>query len=127
MTRLLRLLLILLAFLLSQAWTRVPFIGLPALRAQTPPSEPVDTKTVIGDTRGKEFWVAFPKNAIVEHSLSLKLFITSDKSTSGVVSIPGLGKRTSFHVNPSEIIEIAIDSLAQIINSEMVQKLGVHV
>ncbi len=86
-------------------------------------------KTVVGDSRGKNFWLAFPKNALIEGNklLTLKLFITSDKSTDGVVTIPGLGQRTPFHVNPSQVLEITLDSQAQILQSEMVQRLGVHV
>lgn len=82
------------------------------------------------ESRGREFWVAFPQNAILESdskTLSLKLFITSDHETNGVVSIPGLGESTPFHLNPSEIREIDIDSVAQLLVSEQVQKLGVHI
>ncbi|HEY3876439.1 MAG TPA: IgGFc-binding protein, partial [Candidatus Kapabacteria bacterium] len=81
------------------------------------------------DSRGKDFWLAFPQNAINEggKSLNLKLFITSDRATDGTVSIPGLGESIPFHVNPSEIVPISLDSIAQLLVSEQVQKLGVHV
>ncbi len=81
------------------------------------------------DSRGKDFWLAFPQNAILEENktLSLKLFITSDRTTTGVVSIPGLSILTPFHLNPSEIQEVDVDSVAQLLVSEQVQKLGVHV
>jgi hypothetical protein len=81
------------------------------------------------DSRGKDFWLTFPQNAILEqdHTLSLKLFITSDRATNGTVSIPGLGFQKSFHLNPSDITDIDIDTIAQLLVSEQVQRLGVHV
>ena len=81
------------------------------------------------DSRGKEFWLAFPQNAINDHnnSLVLKLFITSDKATDGTVSVPGLGETIPFHVKPSDIVQISLDSMAQLLLSEQPQKLGVHV
>ena len=86
-------------------------------------------KTVVGDSRGRNFWLAFPKNALMEQGrvITLRVFITSDKETNGVVSVPGLGQRTPFHIIPSQILEVTIDSQAQILQSEMIQKLGVHV
>src|SRR5436309_10822032 len=83
-------------------------------------------KTVVGDSRGKEFWLAFPQNAILEanKTLGLKLFITSDRATSGIASVPGMGIEIPFHVNPSEVVTISIDTLAQILLSEQVQNLG---
>src|ERR1700733_11705736 len=84
---------------------------------------------VMQDSRGKEFWLTFPQNAIIEgdKKLSLKLFITSDKVTDGTVTIPGLGVRTPFHLEPSQIQEIDIDTTAELLVSELAQKLGVHV
>jgi len=97
----------------------LPLVG----RAQT------EGKTVVGDSRGKEFWLAFPQNALLEQNrtLSLKLFITSDRATHGKVTIPGLSIEIEFSISPSEIKEIDIDTLAQILISEQVQNLGVHV
>ncbi|HWF43108.1 MAG TPA: IgGFc-binding protein, partial [Candidatus Kapabacteria bacterium] len=88
-----------------------------------------DNRTIVGDSRGTEFWLAFPQNAILEDNktLSLKFFITSDRSTDFTVSIPGLGEHASYHVNPSEIKEIDVDTTAQVLISEQVQKLGVHI
>src|SRR5581483_5724043 len=81
------------------------------------------------DSRGKEFWLAFPQNAIIEgnKTLSLKLFITSDRETDGTVSVPGLGERIPFHIASSDIKEIDIDTTVQLLVSEQVQRLGVHV
>lgn len=88
-----------------------------------------DKRVVVGDNRGKEFWVAFPKNAVFEQGtqIDLELFITSDFATDVTVSIPGLGKRYSIHLNPSEVKHVDIDSVVQILESERVQDLGVHI
>ncbi len=97
------------------------------LLAQTPKNI---TQSSMQDSRGKDFWLAFPQNAILEadsKTLSLKLFITSDHATNGFVSIPGLGERKPFHLNPFEVTMIEIDSVAQLLVSEQIQKLGVHV
>ncbi len=98
------------------------------LRAQTTPQ--VTQQSTMEDSRGKDFWLAFPQNAILEadsKTLSLKLFITSDHATDGVVSVPGLSERKPFHLNPYEVVMIDIDSVVQLLVSEQVQKLGVHV
>ena len=57
-----------------------------------------DDRAIVGDTRGREFWLAFPRNALLERDnrLQFKLFITSDRATNGTVSVPGLGKTFSF-------------------------------
>jgi len=88
-----------------------------------------DSQPDFQDSRGKEFWLAFPQNAIVEGSrtLGLKLFITSDHETNGVVSIPGLAERIPFHLHASDIDTIDIDTVVELRTSELVQQLGVHV
>lgn len=88
-----------------------------------------DPQSDFQDSRGKEFWLAFPQNAIIEGSrtLSLKLFITSDHETNGVVSIPGLAERIPFHLHSSDIDTIDIDTVVELRTSELVQQLGVHV
>ncbi len=97
------------------------------LLAQTKIAMP--PQTPMQESRGRDFWLAFPQNAILEqeHTLSLKLFITSDHATDGFVSVPGLSERKPFHLNPFEIATIDIDTVVQLLVSEQVQKLGVHV
>ncbi len=88
-----------------------------------------DGSTTLEDSRGKEFWLAFPQNAVIEgnKTLSLKLFITSDRATHGVVSVPGLGEQIPFDLKASEIKEINLDTDIELLTSETVSHLGVHV
>ncbi|HET6400177.1 MAG TPA: IgGFc-binding protein [Candidatus Kapabacteria bacterium] len=98
-------------------------------RAQQTPSEKMNTPPSYEDSRGKEFWLAFPQNAILEdnHTLTLKLFITSDQDTHGTVSIPGLAEQIPFFLRASDIDTIDIDTVVELRTSELVQQLGVHV
>jgi hypothetical protein len=86
-------------------------------------------RTVVGDSRGRDFWVCFPQNARLElnRTISLKLFITSDRATNGTITVPGLNERTRFHLEPSQIQTLDIDTVVQILESEKIQKLGVHI
>lgn len=92
--------------------------------AQTPDYRRVITH----ESRGTDFWVCFPQNARVEQNnlLVFKLYITGDKLTTGTVSIPGLGITKRFSLNPSDVISVDIDSIAQVFGSDQLQKLGVH-
>ncbi len=89
----------------------------------------IDTLTHMEDSRGKEFWLAFPQNAVIEDNrkLTLKLFITSDHDTKGVVSVPGLSETIPFHFKASDIDTVDIDTIVELRTSELVQQLGVHV
>ena len=89
----------------------------------------IDPPPNFQDSRGKEFWLAFPQNAIIEdnHYLTLKLFITSDQDTKGVVSVPGLGEQIPFSLKATDIDTIDIDTVVELRASESVRPLGVHV
>ncbi|HET6510866.1 MAG TPA: IgGFc-binding protein, partial [Candidatus Kapabacteria bacterium] len=82
----------------------------------------------IGESRGKDFWLCFPQNARFEIGLiNLRLYITGDRNTRGVVTIPGLNFRKEFVVPAQQIIQVDLDSAVQITLSERVMDLGVHV
>lgn len=82
----------------------------------------------IGESRGKDFWLCFPQNARYEIGLiNLKLYITGDRNTRGVVSIPGLRFKKEFVLSAQQIISVDLDSAVQITQSEKVMDLGVHV
>ena len=80
------------------------------------------------DNRGMDFWVCFPQNARSEFNagLNFKLYITGDIVTNGTVIIPG-NTPIPFTINPGEIIGIDIDTLVQVMGSEEIKNLGVHV
>ncbi len=90
-------------------------------------------------TEGREFWVVFQKNfrdyvvndqtGALEpaHKLNLELFITSSENTTGYIEIKGIGLHKDFRVPAGEVINIPIDTAAQLRSSETVEELGVHI
>ena len=88
-----------------------------------------DNRVVIGDSRGKDFWVCFPQNAHNDlgNNLQLKLYITGDKGTKGVVSVPGFGFRKEFALNAGDITSVDLDSNIEVLASEQRLKVGVHI
>ncbi|HYH56601.1 MAG TPA: PKD domain-containing protein, partial [Anseongella sp.] len=65
--------------------------------------------------KGTEFWVTFTSHINVEdgefYPPGLALYITSDVSTSGTVSIPGTGYSNNFTVSPNNItiVQVPLD------------------
>ncbi len=102
-------------------------------------AQPPDTIKTGVTTEGKEFWVVFQKNfrdfqentstKSLEPSqpLELTLFITSSKRAQGYVEVAGIGYRREFVVEAGEVIEIPVDSAAQLRSSEVVENLAVHI
>src|SRR2546423_3657035 len=80
------------------------------------------------DNRGTDFWVCFPQNAKNEFNagLAFKLFITGDQDTKGTVSGAGIDPK-HFEFKAGEVAAIDIDTSVQIIGSDFVQNLGIHV
>lgn len=86
-------------------------------------------RRVFAESRSTEFWLAFPQNARAENSsqLTFRLLITGEKAARGTMSIPGLGITRTFNVQPSQVLILPIDSVAQVFGSDIVQKLGIHI
>lgn len=90
-------------------------------------------------TEGREFWVVFQKNfrdyvsddktqaARPADPLQLELFITSSDNVRGYVEIRGLGFRRDFTVDAGKVINIPIDTAAQVRSSEKIEDLAVHI
>ena len=99
----------------------------------------VDTLHKGATTEGKEFWVVFQKNFrdYIEESgtnalkpsepLFLELFITSNERARGTIEVKGIGFKRDFTVNKGEVINIQIDSAAQVRKSEVIEELAVHI
>ncbi len=77
------------------------------------------------DTRGREFWMGFMQNASGTQQLSVK--ISSTQATTGTVSVPLAGWSASFSVAANGITSVAVPNLYEIIGSETIQNLGVHI
>ncbi len=90
-------------------------------------------------TEGREFWVVFQKNfrdfvsddktqaSRPADPLQLELFITSSENARGYVEIRGLGFRRDFIVDAGRVINIPIDTAAQVRSSERIEDLAVHI
>ena len=98
-----------------------------------------DTIHTGATTEGKEFWIVFQKNfrdfvedgttSVLKPSepLFLELFITSNKKAKGTIEVEGIGFTRDFTVQAGEVINIHIDSAAQVRTSEVIEKLAVHI
>src|ERR1043165_4320881 len=91
-------------------------------------SQDIDRRTISQESRGKDFWVCFPQNARYERfsGLQFRLYVTADKATTGTLSIPGFGIVKKFSLGASEILPLDIDSNVQVLGSDQIQKVGVH-
>jgi hypothetical protein len=92
-------------------------------------SQDVDRRVISQESRGREFWVCFPQNARYERfsGLQFRLYITADKATTGTLTIPGFGITRKFSLAASEVLPLDIDSNVQVLGSDQIQKVGVHV
>jgi hypothetical protein len=103
-----------------------PFIGksnltMPASFAKIQSS----AKTSLSN-KGTDFWLLFMRN-FEGQGVELFLDITADETTSGTVSVPGLGFSQSFNVTANTITRVIIPVGAMIMNSGTVEALGVRV
>lgn len=84
------------------------------------------------DSKGTDFWIAFPVNYFDFEGfpLTLSLFITADTPTTGSVNIPGLPAPNSFPftVAPGTVVTVDIPVGAQLSgDSEAMENKGIHV
>ncbi|HVK39547.1 MAG TPA: IgGFc-binding protein [Candidatus Kapabacteria bacterium] len=90
-------------------------------------------------TEGREFWVVFQKNFrdfVVNEktqaqepaaALELELFITSSKTTKVTIDIPGIDFHQERTLRAGRVINVQIDSAAQLRSAETIEQLGVHI
>lgn len=77
-------------------------------------------------TRGKEFWLGFMRNLNLTANEELKVFVTSDVSTSGTLSIPLQGFNVNFNVIANTTTTITVpNNLAEEQFSEAVSNKGI--
>ena len=77
-------------------------------------------------TRGKEFWFGFMSN-YGNSADYLNVYVTSKVSTSGVVSVPGIGFSQSFTVAANSTTAITVPLGCMATGSNTVQPFGIHV
>ncbi len=116
------------------------FLPIPAL-AQTPSATKPEKmrETVKATSEGRDFWVCFQKNSIEsppdqrtgripqKEQLSLELFITSNEDTRVKVEIEGLLFKQESRIRGGTVVNVRIDTAAQLRSSEVPERLAVHI
>lgn len=100
----------------------------------------VKTREVVRATsEGRDFWLCFEKNSIEPERdsrtkrinpkdlLALELFITSNEDTKVVIEIEGLLFRQETRLRGGTVVNVKIDTAAQLRSSEIPERLAVHV
>jgi hypothetical protein len=87
-------------------------------RSLTPPSAM--------DSQGRDFWLAFPGNAAFA-GRTLTLLLTGQTSTTGQVTIPGMGFTAGFAINPGQVTSVPLPSSAELTALDGVESKGVHI
>lgn len=77
------------------------------------------------DSKGKEFVVTFPPNLSNEGHRSL--FISSESTASGTISISGLSYTTPFNVNAGEVTRVDLPLSVELLATGSVSNLGVRI
>ncbi|HYF03338.1 MAG TPA: IgGFc-binding protein, partial [Patescibacteria group bacterium] len=91
------------------------------------------TRTVVKNQEGTEFWLCFQKNYRDNNPkdqsdpLNLELFITGNNDANVTVEIEGLGFKREFLVRLGTVYNLKIDPRAQISSEERPERLAVHV
>lgn len=79
------------------------------------------------DNYGTEFWVSFGKNFIGSFTQDLQITISGLASTSGTISIPGIGFTNNFNVIAGNSITINIPITAEVLTTNGIESLGINI
>jgi hypothetical protein len=77
------------------------------------------------DTKGTDFWIAFPEN--FSSSPVLSLFISGDENTTGTVSVPGISFTQNFSVTSGNITTVVIPASAQTSANNSIANRGIRI
>ncbi len=77
-------------------------------------------------TQGKDFWLGYMEN-LSSPAPTLDLYLSSNKATSGTVSVPLAGWSTNYTVTPGVVTHVLVPTTYMTSGSETVQSKGVHV
>ena len=79
--------------------------------------------------RGRDFWICFPQNAIVEqnHALQLSIYITAESRATGTITNLLDSTTQNFTVEYGASIERDIDTEIEIRTSERTQRNSIHI
>jgi RHS repeat-associated protein len=93
--------------------------------AETEASTAAAPVSELPDSKGREFWLAFPSN--YSSTPDLKLFLTGELDTSAQVEVPGLGFAQSVQIRAGEVTTVQLPAAAQLTGWDAVEAKGVHV
>ena len=79
------------------------------------------------DSRGTEFWIAFPSNYPGYAVPSLSLHISAEQATKATVEIPGTNFVKTVDLVPGAPSSVSLGSSAQILAADGVERKGIHV
>ncbi|MBN1799813.1 MAG: IgGFc-binding protein [Spirochaetales bacterium] len=79
------------------------------------------------ETRGREFFVSFQENAGETDTRELYLFITTDTTTTGQISIAGIAYNQTFFVTAHTITQVQIPIEAMVTSNDVIENLGIHI
>lgn len=78
------------------------------------------------DSRGTDFWLAFPRN--YSEPPALTLFLAGEAATTGRVEVPGIGFSEPFDVEPGKVTSVRLPADAQISgDTPVIEDRGIHV
>ena len=96
-------------------------------------------EAVRATSEGREFWLCFQKNSLEperdartnrinpKEQLVLELFLTSNEDTKVTVEIEGLLFRQEARIRGGTVVNVKIDTAAQLRSSEVIERLAVHI
>ncbi len=106
------------------------------LRAQTAASDAAETGK---NSEGTEFWICFQRNyrdfdvdrdnnpIKRTDELELNLFLTAKQNALVAIEIDGIAFKREVNVRAGTVVNVAIDSAAQLRGSDEIERLGVHI
>ncbi len=79
--------------------------------------------------RGRDFWICFPANALLEGNkvLHQSVFITAESRTTGMIENSMTGSKTPFSIEAGASTAIELDSELQMVSSGQIEKKSVHI
>lgn len=80
-------------------------------------------------TKGKDFWFGYMDNIVSSvETVPLEVYVSSERVTSGTITIPGLGFTQTFNVNSNSTTSISIPSNAAAADaSDRVESKAIHI
>lgn len=103
----------------AYSWVTRFFVALLAIILLAPPA------LAELDSKGTDFWLAFPEN--YDQTPELRLFLAGDTGATGRVSVPGIGFQAAFATSPGQITTVSLPAGAQLTTADGVQPRGIRV